>query len=494
MGKKTKTQNNSSDKTLSRRGMLASLGLGAAGVIVLENSFFPTDPLPAYAVETNEELSLTKLAERINQIAVHASPDRFPGIDPTGATSSSDALKAAIKTVPKGGSFIIPPGDYIIDDNIANAQFNISIYGYGAKLIQNTAGKSVFVLDSKIPNFTSVSSIGTYKSSGSASSTFETDLPVLNTAVATGWKKGDLVKVYSDDEIPEARPGTDGKASRFGEFAVVAYTQGNKVFLVGSLREKYTTKNVRVALVPKDTIRIYGLEIETKQAGIDKTGGYGALFVLKGLYKPIIKDVRCAQAGNQVIQFVGVYAYLVDNLDIGFAENKALTSPQQLGYGVLDNSSSFGVIQNSNMRFVRHAYTDDTPRVAANDNTNIAYYGRTFGTKIINCNSLGTSAHSWDTHHSSEGVMFISCSASNGGPGAAGFGLRGKNHTVIDGRINNMYTGVSVYTENHTVIQYLTFMLKMLPERLYQLMLIKIITQLNQAKEIRTVTYILTVC
>lgn len=440
--KKSKISKPSHAEQFSRRGIITTLSAGALAGVAFKDSII--DPEPAYAAE----LTLAGLESRIDKIAVYASVDRFPGMDPTGKTSSATALKAAMKAVPDGGTLIIPPGEYLVDSIISAGRLNISIYGYGAKLVQTVKGSSIISL-SQTFTIIKASAVTAYNGTGNNSqNTTAADAAMFTTATATGWKKGDLVRIISDDVNADARPGAGGLASRTGEFAVVSSTEGTTVRLVGMLRDKYLT-NVRVALMPKATIRIYGLEVATSDSGLNEVGGYGTLISLTGLYKPILKDIRSGQAGNQLIQFTACYGYLVDNLDAGYAVNKPDTNPAQLGYSIMDNCSSYGVIQNSIMRYVRHAYTDDTPRIAAADDTKFQYYGKTYGTRVINSHSLGTSGAAWDTHHCSENVSFHACSASHGGPGAPAFNLRGKGHSVTDGRAINMTIGVSVITESN---------------------------------------------
>lgn len=424
----------------NRRNILAGLGAGMLAGGVANQTFF--NPTEAYAAE----LSLTELETRIDRLAVYASPERFPGMDPTGATSSSAAIKTAMKAVPDGGTLIIPPGEYLVDSIISIGKFNITIYGYGAKLVQSAKGFSIISLAQKFSPV-KASAVTTYSTTGNnPQNTTASDAATFTTATPTGWKAGEIIKIISDDPNVDARPAATGLASRSGEFAVVASTAGTTVKLVGMLRANYTT-NVRVSVMPKDTIRIYGLEVATTDAGLETPGGYGALISITGLYKPILKDIRCAQAGNQLIQFTSCYGYIVDNLDAGYAVNKAEIDPAQLGYGIMDNCSSYGLIQNSILRYVRHAYTDDTPRITAGDDSKFHQYGKTYGTKVVNSHALGSSGVSWDTHHCSENVTFHGCSASHGGAGAAGFQLRGKGHSVIDCQSINMSIGLAVINE-----------------------------------------------
>src|SRR4029077_16054235 len=56
-------------------------------------------------------------------------------------------------------------------------------------------------------------------------------------------------------------------------------------------------------------------------------------------------------------------------------------------------------------------------------------YGRTYGTKIVGCNVESPNSTAFDTHSCAENVSFIDCTAINA---AVGFGVRGKNHQVVN--------------------------------------------------------------
>lgn len=431
-----------------RRNLLAGLGLGVAGGMV--SGVFPevAGTTPAYAA--TGDLTPAQLLARINEIAVYISAANFPDIYPGTTQDSGPGIRSAIATVPVGGTAIFAPGTYRINTgSVNNGKKDITLSGYGVTFIQG----------SKAPLFSasvSTKEQGTIYRVNTLTQVIEpgtgqVDSPgrkaKLTTDVSTGFKSGQLVKVFSNDVNPDARTQVEAIASRLGEYAVVEQGSGKTFFLTGKLRETYNTQNnVRVVAAPTASIRLEGFEVISDTPAL--TGeGYGALIQLAGLHRPTLRDIRCSQASNQVIQVVGCFGYLIDNLDVGYAVNKPLDSPAKLGYAVLDNSGFMGTVRNSNMRFIRHAYTDDTSRIAA-DEPSIIHYGRTFGTKIISCHALGTGSTSFDTHQASEAVEFIACTAVNGGPGMSGFQLRGKKHSVIDCKSIGMHHGLTVITES----------------------------------------------
>ncbi|RFA08336.1 hypothetical protein B7R54_03170 [Subtercola boreus] len=268
---------------------------------------------------------------------------------------------------------------------------------------------------------------------------------VIKISSSQGWVRGDVLKIVSDDIIPEGRPGSSGLESRLGEFVVVRTANGQTITLAGLLREDYST-NVRVAKISEKTFALEGAEFETTAAGL--TSNYGSLIYLYRLKNPTVSRVKVVNSSSAVIHFASCFGYSVYDADIAYAVDNPQNS--QVGYGVFDNASSYGRVIGGLFRHVRHAYTDDTGRIATN--SALTGYGRTYGARIIGGSALNTTSNSWDTHHCSEGTEFISCTATGGLAestfGQAGFGIRGKNHRVTNGTVLNMDTGVNVFNES----------------------------------------------
>lgn len=429
-----------------RRNLLAGLGLGAAAGAL--SGAFPSTATsnPAYALDI-PALDAEAILVRINEISVYISAKNFPNIDPTGVEDSTKGIRAAMGGIAEGSTVIFAPGRYKMVSGSVNAgKKNITISGYGVTFVQ--AGQtSLFTVQAEVSEWGTAFPVTIMKEvveAGANDSTSTGRKMKVTTATRTGFKRGQLVKIISDDENTDAATRAGTGVSRLGEYAVVESGDYSTIYLTGRLRETYTN-NIRILAVPTSTIRLQGFEVVTENVDAN----YGGLITLTGLYRPVVKDIRCSQAGNQVVQVNGCFGYLIDNLDVGYAVNRPAPAvgAQQLGYAVLDNSGFMGVIQNSNMRFVRHAYTDDTARTQPGE-AKYHHYGRSYGNKIINCHSLGTSGTAFDTHHGSEGIEFIECTANGGGPTAPGFALRGKRHRLVNCKAVNMHMGLHIFTED----------------------------------------------
>ncbi|MET4098103.1 hypothetical protein ABIB37_000340 [Agrococcus sp. UYP10] len=366
-----------------------------------------------------------------------AEPGEFPGVDPTGATDSTAGLQAALDATLEGGTLIVPNGTYLLRQAIApKSGRSVRIQGYGATLVA-TGGASVISLRGQYDGTLGVTQVREVAQAFASGVTEVTS--VLTVYGTPGWRSGDVIKVVSDDSIEGARDARN----RRGEFATVLSSVGSTVTLTARLRDAYA-QNVRVARVSRQTIRVEGFEVQTAEG---QTGS-DALLSFTRLFDPVVKDVSVMRAAGPAIRFSSCFGYRAEGVDVSYAQDAA--GEGVLGYGVLDNASSYGRIVGGTFRHVRHAYTDDTPTIAAND-SDLANYGRTYGTVLVGVHAVGTTSAAFSTHHSSEGVHFEACRATGGVPGgtsAVAFELRGRRHRVSSCSAVALTNGVLIRTES----------------------------------------------
>lgn len=266
-----------------------------------------------------------------------------------------------------------------------------------------------------------------------------------------------LSETYNGPELDVLLDGTAASLlkvtaeSRVGQFFDVMTVTKNvganttTVVLIGRLLDPFTT-NIRVARIRKDIPnQVLGATISLSAnriaADVDNSQGTSNLISVVNAYMPVIRDVKFLQNISATINFNGCYGYLVDNISVGWNKDN---SSSRFGYGVMDNSSAYGNIRNSRFNAVRHAYSDDTVRIAAN-NPNMQSYGRTVGTVVDDSIAVGTSSTSWDTHHCSEGVKFSNLQAWYSATHAVAF--RGRNHRAKGIEAYHCRTGVHVFNE-----------------------------------------------
>ncbi len=368
--------------------------------------------------------------------SVYISSQDYPGIDPTGHEDSAHGLTEALNTVPVGWEAVIAPGRYLVGSPIVPGGESIRLSGYGVTLVQTGASPVI--------------SVSATWATPVRVTSFETVTPGDETAGSTArivvdgevrWAPGTLIKVFSDDAVPGSRAPSSDRASRNGEYAIVASSRGNEVITTMRLRETYSD-NARVVEASRRTVQIRGFSLEGQSPSAKVVGA--SMIYLAGLLAPLVEDVRCISAHGPVIHMNSCYAFHVARLDVAFAEDDA---PHRLGYGVLDNCSEFGTVRDSTVRHARHAYTDDTPAIPRNS-SNPHRYGRSYGNQIIACRAISPSRSGFDTHHSSESTMFSNCSVDSGADDVAAFSLRGRNHLVVGCAAHRIGIGVRAFTES----------------------------------------------
>jgi hypothetical protein len=374
-------------------------------------------------------------SETVDLIAVVATPERFPGLDPSGAADSAPALKAAIGACPDGGTLIVPAGTYRLASTLSNEGKSITLLGNEATLVRAHPTAAAVLLTGAYDDPIQVTSITpvTVELGGGQQPGVQ-----LAMTSAPGWARGDVVKVYADDEIPEVRQDS-GNKSRVGDFMIVDRTSGNSAVLVGTPNGPFTS-NIRAARLRDVPVRFEGFRVDTDPNGLSAGWG-GTTIVVSALMRPAVRDIHVRVSTATAILMRGCYAYDVENVQI----DRAVDNPSagQFGYGILDNSSAYGVVRNLHARRVRHAYSDDTPRIATN--SSVVLYGATYGTRIVDSVCHGASAAAFDTHSCSELVTFDNCMAVDS---REGFSLRGRKHVIKDCTAVRCTTGAQVITES----------------------------------------------
>ncbi|QDH93511.1 minor tail protein [Gordonia phage Verity] len=322
-------------------------------------------------------------------------------IDATGVSDSAAGVRAALAATPEGGTLLLP-GTIRLSSGVAVTNRSVTIQVEGT--VNSDAGVAPFTFSASPETIYPVSAL---VATTITNETGVTQAALSLTLASTPpWKRGDAVKLFADDEVPGARLGDGVIESRFGQYHVVQSVSGTTVVLIGSLRDP-CTMNVRVTRMPRHAVALTG-------SGV--FGQIGIPITFRHLRAPQIK-ARILGSGGQGILLQGCYQPRAQ-VSIDDAPDNGTV----VGYGLIDNSGANGVFDIHASR-VRHAYTDDTPRIAAGS-TEVWKYGRSFAHRVAG-SAAGTSNTAWDTHAASEGVHF-DCIAVD----CIGIvGLRGRNHT-----------------------------------------------------------------
>lgn len=412
----------------SRRSFLALAGAGMA----LASTSYSDSPAAAVTGAAGDDPS-----------TVIATADRFEGIDPAGNVSSSRGLTRAIAETPHGGRLILPAGTYALDTRLEVRGKSITLeLGHAElRLVAGPGG---------VPPTGGLDIRGAYGRIHGVQSIARTSIAIdsrelralaLTLTEPPDYQPGDVLKLVADDAVPGARPGTGPTASRVGQFLVVHRVDGASVtVLLDDLLDTFS-QNVRVARLEPFTCHVRGGTITTAIEGMEEWTAPSLL--IRDLLCPTVSELSITRGTSQLIHVMSCYGYTIERSLLGFAPNEPARS--RFGYGILDNSSAYGMIRGVTAHNVRHAYTDDTPRIPAGD-PDLGAYGRTYKTTIVDSHCHSASGIAWDTHSASQGVDFIGCSASGSSP--AGFGLRGRQHRVIDCEATGTREGLLIYTES----------------------------------------------
>lgn len=434
-----------------RRALLRLGTVGvAAGVavgVVRPQSAQAADPVISVNGKTGAvvlaaaDLDVVPTAELRSFVTV-ASPDRFPGIDPTGAAECAAPFQAALNAVAPGGTLFVPPGRYRLGASL-QVPPNITISAPHRQAVLVRDGHRGIVL----------------RAYGSHSSPIQTTenptrievtengqvtgvMQVRLASAPNGWNRGDIVKIFADDAIPGSRRSEgSGSIPRVGEYMRIHSVSGATVQLNGWAFENYTS-NVRLAKLDDKTVAIDGLAFDVSDANFASTDAPECVLRCDSLRSPRLTNVRIVRAAGIAIQMRSCAGYYIENAEITTATDNP--SAGVFGYGIHDVASNGGLIVGGIARYVRHGYSDKSTEVPANS-SNTMMYGRTLFPKIMGMQVVGASSAGFDTHQESYGVHFDNCLAR--ATTSSGFSVRGSGHRLTNCSVIGGPIALQVFTE-----------------------------------------------
>jgi hypothetical protein len=362
---------------------------------------------------------------------VVATPENFPGIDPTGATNSATGLQNFLNAIPSGGVGVIPPGVYTLSARLELSGKSLTVQAHGARFVSSVTGGGVRLSGAFETTYTVSSTNERLTTAGewgnNGENMYVTDIVLSG---SPGWKRGDLVKIVADN-VPT---DPDIASLRSGQSCTVVASSGTSVTLAGTLRDQFTT-NVRIARYAKHRMVWEGGTFRHTDALL--TGGTMAQFAFqaRALVHPVFRDVTVEAAAGPAFDLRHTYGARVLDCVIGSAEDRS----GFYGYGVND-CGEFSYVSRLHARRVRHAYTTGASGTTAG-NSDLTSFGRVFGSVVDNGVAVGTSNGAWDCHGDADNVSFVNCVAVDC---YGGFGLRGTNHRVIGGAVQGWCPGAAV--------------------------------------------------
>ncbi|NKU87685.1 hypothetical protein GS884_08880 [Rhodococcus hoagii] len=206
----------------------------------------------------------------------------------------------------------------------------------------------------------------------------------LTVSGSTGWSRGDIVQLVSDDVLPGGLPGNGTNEYRCGQHFMVHAASTGTVDLLGTLYDPMST-NIRVHRMRRHRVVFRG-------GRFTKTGG-GVTVAFTRLVAPDSPTPsstrrvdkrsrsRAASAGAQTTS----------------SSRMPRTSPTSgiFGYGIMNMSQLLGPRLSAPHHRVRHAYTNDNTALPAGS-TQFHLYGRPFANVVSDSVAIGTDNSAWD--------------------------------------------------------------------------------------------------
>jgi hypothetical protein len=391
-----------------------------------------------------------------------AAPAARFGILPANDETANTAAFAAFAAQADVKSVRLTPGaTYRISAVTLPAGY--SVIAEGATIIRCAAGP-VFTWTDTYEWSDTVSSIATsslllYDTGLSPSEigvyTGTTTVNVLTMGGTRTFKKGDVVKVVSDDVAAGARPGTTNR-TRQGEHAIIgADSSSNTATLTSLLSATYST-SVRIAKLKAFSAlsAIYGgmFDYDDALAGAtDWTEPYLRWF---GVRAPLAVGVVSKRGRWPAKRFHGCY----DIREVASkTENGHIDGAKaQFGYGTDVVASELGIFIGLTGRNVRHVITTN-PEDQPVGSTELQSYGKTRRLIISDSQGDGCGASAFDTHEDAEDIYFRNCTAHgsywNSRSGGDGFQSRGRRVHFENCAAIRCRTGFRITTYDETTLK-----------------------------------------
>ncbi|WP_188711347.1 hypothetical protein [Microbacterium faecale] len=366
----------------------------------------PTDEAMAVLVGAMDTLTGNALENRFvpkNSLVFNAADH---GVVGDGTADDTATMQALIDQVPDGSTIVAPPGAVYRSAGWSVKGRTLDIDLSNAHLVKTDPDNEIFRAEG---SFDAPVSVG-----GVITNQRYSRLVVADT---DGFNAGDIVKVFSNDEIRDSRPRNETEKSWQGEFAVVANIDGTEVHVSPPLLDTYST-NIRVA-------RIQNHRVSFRFGTADYDGNPGTEFTRRMFRYSALNGSYIA---GHVVRGPGT-AFSDHSCVYTVADLRVENLPAADGYGVTCGGSSWGdyrIVANR----LRHAFTDDTAGRAATGQTDPAVFGRAMYCKITGSSARAT-AVPWDTHHGGYGHHFYDITAT-GTDARWLFRIRGRAHTLSD--------------------------------------------------------------
>lgn len=350
-------------------------------------------------------------------------------------TDHSPYFQNALDDVKDGGCLSIPFGIYYLS--------NLKVRGKGLKIVGNNC---TIIQNSNFPVFDLEGGFGEIIAVDSLQKLNGLSELSLKQTYSETFKEQDIVKVFSEDEIPNAYQSSSTLKKRIGEFFEIKSFFENKIVSKSSLREPYAI-GVNVSKLKNISFELYDMNFSTPE-NYQNLNWNSKMIRIASAKNVKISNLSIDRGFDTFLYLFSVYNYKVSNVEAKNLENSP--SKNRYGYAVNDAGSNFGIVENCTFINCRHGFTTSTASVLKGDKKP-ELYGRTFGTEIRNCNGKNSTAATYDVHEEGQDIIFVGCSSYNDVPGeeGSGFGfqIRSSNIQLKDCIVKSSYGGIYIFMQ-----------------------------------------------
>lgn len=338
----------------------------------------------------------------------------------TGASAATNdtAITTAI-TVAAGRKVIVPAASDFLANNVGvTGDLDLAFVGPGRWDI--TAGHTALTVTH---GYDAALAITGFFSTTLSVEGQTCDVTRISVASSATFSKGDVVKIFSNDEDPKGETTVTTAKRRRGEFAVVSAVATGFIYVPRLASASLYTTAPRIARMKKFDCNISGLRIKSN------TSHATAAVVLTGCYRPKVEILEVETHGQICLNSLGSYQGEFHVKGDGFTDD---TPSTVLGYLVNDANGQDNRFW-LHGRFWRHVYTSNFAAVEADTDAPQSYgrCRRPWVTGIADqCWGVP-----WDTHPGCEEPTFTDCVAMdllNGFSGTSAYSFESIGGSVVN--------------------------------------------------------------
>jgi hypothetical protein len=267
---------------------------------------------------------------------------------------------------------------------------------------------------------------------------------VLTCNNVTGLEKGQVIKLVSNDDLPNAPTRSTGAAA-LGEclFIDSINTSNNKVTCTARTIYNYnhSINTTRISVFRDTQVSIRNGIFDAERGNESNDIIFGNLLEFVQQKNPIVSNIKCRFGYNSMIWMFGCWGYYINKLSVEFLVDN--DTQERRGYGIRSTNSEAGTVDKCTFRNCRHGFVSITQGTGTSTDTQ--QFGHDAHHIISNSVGAGCSNSPFDTHHGSYNVSFKNCKSYSNKQ--AGYQLRGMYNSIDNCESVNDRAGVYIFIQ-----------------------------------------------